>query len=144
MQNEKISRHQFLRNLGLGGAALVAVYCSGTALTSCTNEGSIAPIPSGGLTLDLTAPANAALKNSGGYVVQNNIVVANVGSGKYVAVTHICSHEQKKEVIFQNNEFYCTAHGARFDTTGKGLNGNGSKGLTVYTATLAGDILTIS
>ncbi|MDP5138941.1 MAG: hypothetical protein NWP83_00555 [Spirosomaceae bacterium] len=49
MQKEKISRHQFLRNLGLGGAALVAVYCSGAALTSCTNEGTIAPAPSGGL-----------------------------------------------------------------------------------------------
>jgi cytochrome b6-f complex iron-sulfur subunit len=128
----------------LGGAALVAVYCSGTALTSCTNEGTIAPALSSGLTLDLTAAANAALKNVGGYTVQNSIVVVNVGGSNYVAVTHICSHDQKKEVIFQNNEFYCTAHGARFDLTGKGLNGNGSKGLTVYTATLASDILTIS
>ena len=37
MQNEKISRHQFLRKMGLGGSALLAVYCAGT-LSSCENE----------------------------------------------------------------------------------------------------------
>lgn len=144
MQKEKISRHQFLRSLGLGGAALVAVYCSGAGLSSCTNEGTVAPAPSGGLTLDLNATANAALKNSGGYIVQNEIVVANVGNGNYAAVTLVCSHEQRKEVTFRSGEFYCTAHGARFDTTGKGLNKDGSKGLTVYTVTVNGNTLTVS
>jgi cytochrome b6-f complex iron-sulfur subunit len=144
MKKDKISRHQFLRSLGLGGSALMAVYCVGSTLTSCTNEGSIAPAPSGGLTLDLSASSNSALQTAGGYIVVNEIVVANVGNGKYVAVTHICSHEQKREVIFRNNEFYCTAHGARFDTTGKGLNGNGSKGLTIYTTSVNGSTLTIS
>jgi cytochrome b6-f complex iron-sulfur subunit len=144
MQNDKISRHNFLRSLGLGGSALVAVYCTGATLTSCTNEGTIAPAPGGGLTLDLSSNANSALQSVGGFIVTNQIVVANVGNGKYVAVTHICSHEQKREVTFRNNEFYCTAHGARFDTNGKGLNANGSKGLTVYTTTLSGNTLTIS
>lgn len=140
MQNEKISRHQFLKKLGLSGASLMAVYCASSTLSSCTNESSIAP--SGKLTLDLTDAANSALTKSGGFLVKNSIVVANI-NGKYVAVTQVCSHEGKKQVTFQNGEFYCTAHGARFDTNGKGLNANGRGGLTVYTTTLSGNTLTI-
>jgi cytochrome b6-f complex iron-sulfur subunit len=53
--------------------------------------------------------------------------------GSYVAVTLICSHEQRKQVTFtSSNEFLCTAHQARFDTMGMGLNANGSKGLKTY------------
>lgn len=140
MQNEKISRHQFLKKLGLSGASLMAVYCASSTLASCTNESSIAP--SGKLTLDLTDAANSALTKSGGFLVKNSIVVANI-NGKYVAVTQVCSHEGKKQVTFQNGEFFCTAHGARFDTSGKGLNANGRGGLTVYTTTLSGNTLTI-
>lgn len=143
MQKEKISRHQFLKSMGLGGSALVAVYCASTALSSCTNE-SGAVIPAGGLTLDLTSSANAALKITGGFVVQNSIVIANIGGGKYVAVTQVCSHEGKKQVIYQNSEFYCTAHGARFDTAGKGLNANGKGGLKTYTVSVSGNTLTLS
>lgn len=141
MNNEKISRNQFLKSLGLGGAALVAVYCSSTALSSCTNEG-VSPSPVTSFTVDLSA--NAALKNTGGFIVQNGVVIANVGSGKYVAVTQTCSHEGRKQVTFQNGEFYCTAHGARFDTTGKGLNANGKAGIKVYTTTVNGNTLTIA
>ena len=136
---EKLSRHAFLRSLGFGGSALMAVY-----LSSCVNE-SVNPGNSNGsrFTLDLTAAANSALLNAGGYVISNNIVVANVGNGSYAAVTRTCSHEGQKQVIFNNGEFLCTAHGARFSTTGQGLNGNGSRGLTTYPVSVAGNILTI-
>jgi cytochrome b6-f complex iron-sulfur subunit len=144
MQTEKISRHQFLRNLGLGGAALVAVYCAGAGLSSCTNESNVTPMPMGGFTLDLSDVANAALKNAGGYVIKNDVVIANVGSGSYAAVTLVCTHENLKQVTYKNNEFYCTAHGARFSNDGKGLNDKGKKGLTVYKTSLSGTTLTIS
>lgn len=140
MQNDNISRHQFLRKLGLGGAALMAVYCAGTGLSSCTNE----PIgPSNtSFTIDLNDAANSALAKSGGYIIKNSVVIANTGNG-YVAVTQICSHEGQRQIIFQNGEFYCTAHGARYNTSGKGLNANGNRGLTVYPISVSGNILTI-
>lgn len=136
---EKLSRHSFLKSIGLGGSALMAVY-----LSSCVNESVNPNNNSGaGFTLDLTAAANSALLTTGGYVVANNIVIANVGNGSYAAVTRTCSHEGQKQVIYTNGEFFCTAHGARFNTTGQGLNGNGSRGLTTYSVTVSGNILTI-
>ncbi|MES2520382.1 MAG: Rieske 2Fe-2S domain-containing protein [Bacteroidota bacterium] len=143
---ERISRNDFLKSLGLKGAALLAVYCSGATLTSCQNEAAgITPDAAVGtalLTLDLTT--TTALKTIGGYVQSNNVVVAQVSAGKYIAVTQICSHEGQKQVVFKSGEFYCTAHGARFDTAGKGLNGNGSGGLKVYTVTVTGTTLKVT
>lgn len=142
--SEALSRHQFLRQLGFQGAALMAVYCAGQTLTSCSGSEGVTPAPlSSAITVDLTSAANAALKTVGGYIVTNNVVVANTTQG-YVAVTVVCSHEGEKKVRLQNNEFYCPEHGARYDLNGKGLNANGNRGLTVYKVTQSGNTLTIS
>ncbi|MBK9933666.1 MAG: Rieske 2Fe-2S domain-containing protein [Cytophagaceae bacterium] len=133
---EKISRNDFLKKLGFTGASLFALY----SLDSCVNEGSVNPAT---VTVDLSSSQYSALTKSGGYVVVNNMVVANNG-GTYVAATISCSHEGKKQMTFRNGEWYCTAHGARFNTAGKGLNSNGSKGLTIYTTSLTGNTLTIT
>ena len=83
------------------------------------------------------------MAKSGGYVIWNNIVVANA-NGTYIAATLTCSHEGKKAITFRNGAWYCTAHGARFDAQGKGLNKEGNKGLIVYKTTVTGTILTFS
>jgi nitrite reductase/ring-hydroxylating ferredoxin subunit len=95
------------------------------------------------LTIDLTSSAAAALKNVSGYIAQSGIVVAQVSQGTYVAVTQTCSHEPKKNIIFNKTEFYCTVHGARFDLTGKGKNSFGSRGLTVYKVATDGKTLVV-
>lgn len=143
-KTDSLSRHQFLRQLGFQGASLFAVYCAGQSLTSCSKGAGITPSPlASSITVDLASTANAALKTVGGYIVTSNVVVANTTQG-YVAVTVVCSHEGEKRVQLRNNEFYCSAHGARYDLAGKGLNSEGSRGLTVYTITQSGTILTIS
>ncbi len=142
-KEEAISRTKFLKTLGLNGAALfAATYCAG-ALTSCTNENG-AVNPTTGTTVDLSNAANSKLNTKGNYIIINNIVVANTSDGKFVAVPLTCSHEGRKEVTYRTNEFYCTAHGARFDNAGKGLNSDGRGGLKLYTVTQNGNILTIS
>ena len=66
-------------------------------------------------------------------------------AGTYVAATVVCSHEGQRQVTFTNaNEFYCTAHGARYDPSGKGLNAEGSRGLKTYTVTQSGNTLRIT
>jgi Rieske Fe-S protein len=95
------------------------------------------------LTIDLNSSAATALKKVGGYVAQSGIVVAQVSAGVYVAVTQTCSHEPKKQVIFNVSEFYCTAHGARFDLTGKGKNSFGSRGIAVYKVATDGSTLIV-
>ncbi|GAB3890153.1 hypothetical protein GCM10028803_00660 [Larkinella knui] len=110
---------------------------------SCSKSADVTPAPlTSPVTVDLTSPTNSALKTVGGYIVTSNIVVANTAKG-YVAVTVVCSHEGQKKVQLRNGEFYCPEHGARYDLTGKGLNSEGRRGLTVYTVTQSGNVLTI-
>jgi cytochrome b6-f complex iron-sulfur subunit len=133
-----MNRLDFLKSVGLTGAALLA------ALTSCHPENeAVSPLGPVDFDLDLTDPANISLQQAGGYVIQYGVVVARTGQEKYVAVTQTCSHEGQQQVIFKNGEFYCTAHGARYDTAGKGLNTNGKRGLTTYRTEQIGSILRV-
>ena len=96
------------------------------------------------LTIDLNSSDYKALANVGGYIIQSRIVVAQVSSGVYAAATQTCSHEPRNRVVFRNNEWYCTDHGARFSLNGAGLNQRGSRGLSVFKVTQEGSILYIS
>ena len=141
---DALSRNQFLRQLGFQGAALLTVYCAGQTLTSCSKGAGITPAPlTGVVTVDLTSSANAALLKQGGYIITNSLVVANTSKG-YVAVTVVCSHEGQRQVQLRSDQFYCSAHGALYDLSGKGLNSLGNSGLTVYTIKQSGNTLTIS
>ena len=138
-QQEKIKRNEFLKKLGFSGAALFALY----TLDSCQNESNVAPL-AGDITVDLADASNAQLKTNGGYVIKNGVVIARVNATTYIAATLTCSHEGKTQITFKNNEWYCTAHGARFDQTGKGLNTEGKKGLKMYQTTLLNSTLTVT
>ncbi len=141
MQTEHISRNEFLKKIGFTGAALVALYCTSSACKS----NAVSPSPQGDVTIDLSATANAALKNNGGYVIiqANNIIVARSLQGNIIAATLICSHEGLKKMTYKSGQFYCTEHGAQFDNSGNGLNSEARGGLTIYPTTLSGNILTI-
>ncbi len=133
-----LTRTDFLKSAGFGGAALMLLLtaCSKTDVTPA----SLGPVD---FTLDLSQPDTAALAKPNGFIVSNGVVVARSMLGTYVAATHTCSHENRQEVYFQNNEFYCNVHGARFDTAGKGLNSFGSRGLTIYKTELSGTNLRV-
>ena len=156
-----MTRYEFLKSMGFTGAALMA------ALTSCisqedtyvpvtridasavtpvtpvmpaTPNTNISSIMNPILKIDL---ATSAIKNVGAYIIQSNIVVAQVSAGAYAAVTNLCSHEPKRQVIFSQGEFYCTAHGARFDLKGVGLNSTGRNGINAYKVATDGKILVV-
>ncbi|WP_435356021.1 (2Fe-2S)-binding protein [Emticicia sp. SJ17W-69] len=95
------------------------------------------------LKIDLTSTTYAKLKTVGGYVVVSGVVVALSKANTYVAATVTCSHEPKNRIIYSNNEWYCTDHGARFSLTGTGLNNNGRKGLAVYKVATDGKTLVV-
>ena len=141
MEN-KIKRLEFLKSLGLKGASLLAVYCGVSTLSSCKNE-SVAPASSVDFSLDLTNATYSKLNTVGNYVIANGIVIARVSSTGFAAVTQVCSHENKANVIYSGGGFYCTQHGATFSTTGAGTNANGSKGIKAYQTSLSGTSLRI-
>lgn len=132
-----MTRKEFLNTLGLGAAFILTTNC----LSSCSKENN-GPID---FTMDLSDPSNASLATNGNYVVRNGAVVARTINGDLVAATVTCSHEGEKQVQYDksNNNFHCTAHDARFDLQGSGLNGNGSKGLTIYQTSVSGNILRV-
>jgi nitrite reductase/ring-hydroxylating ferredoxin subunit len=132
-----MERRDFLEKLGIGAAFVLTSACLG----SCKKD-AVTPAD---FTVDLNAAGNAALKTNGGYIVTNGVVVARTMGGEYVAATVTCSHEPRKQIIYEKNanEWVCTEHDARFDISGKGLNSKGSKGLTVYQTSLTGTSLRI-
>ena len=146
--NEKMNRMEFLKSLGLKGASLFAVYCAASGLSSCVNESMDPTNPTGDtgneLILDLNSAAYSKLNTVGNYVVVSGIVIARVSTSSFAAVTQVCSHEGRRQVVFNAGEFYCAAHGARFDTAGKGLNSTGSRGLKTYVTTLDGTTLKVT
>ena len=146
--NEKMNRMEFLKSLGLKGASLFAVYCAASGLSSCVNESMDPTTPTGGtgneLSLDLTSATYSKLNTVGNYVVVSGIVIARVSASSFAAVTQVCSHEGRRQVVFNAGEFYCAAHGARFDTAGKGLNSTGSRGLKTYATVLDGTNLKVT
>jgi cytochrome b6-f complex iron-sulfur subunit len=139
-----ISRAQFLKSMGITGAALVAALCMG-GLASCSKS-DVKPSGSKDFTINLDEAAYTSLKTVGNFLVVQEVVVVCTAANTYVAVTVICSHEGQKQVAYRkaSNDFYCSAHGANFDINGKGKNSTGSGGLTVYKAVLTGNNLRIS
>lgn len=84
--------------------------------------------------VDLTSSAASPLNNTGGYILANSnaIVIGRAASGDYVAATTTCTHEPKRQVIFNKTEYFCTAHGARFSFTGATLNTVARSPISVY------------
>ena len=146
--NEKMNRMEFLKSLGLKGASLFAVYCAAAGLSSCVNESMDPTNPTGGtgneLLLDLNSAAYTKLNTVGNYVIVSGIVIARVSTTTFAAVTQVCSQEGRRQVVFNAGEFFCAAHGARFDTAGKGLNSTGSRGLKTYATLLEGTTLKVT
>ncbi len=144
-----MDRRNFLETIGIGAAFALTATC----LQSCKHDpveptaGSTNgnPNTANSFTVNIEDPANAGLKRTGGYVIVKGIVIAKDLNGNYVAATQVCSHEGRAQVIFSNvlNEFYCSAHGARFTTAGKGVNIEGRAGLKVYKTALEGTLVRI-
>jgi len=134
-----MKRKEFIEKLGLGAAFVLTSTCLG----SCTADGSHLPDGPVDLSLDLDDPSYAALTDNGGYIITDGVVVARDISGNLIAATIVCSHEGRKEIIYKDEEWFCTAHNARFDLQGNGLNGNGEGGLTIYNTELNGSTLRI-
>jgi Rieske Fe-S protein len=131
---------------GTTGTTTTGTTTTGTTTTSVsgviTTE-ELNKITSTKLKIDLTLATYAKLKTAGGYMVIGSYVVALSKANTYIAATITCSHEPKKQMIYSNNEWYCTAHGARFSLAGAGLNTNGKKGLAVYKVVTDGKTLVV-
>jgi cytochrome b6-f complex iron-sulfur subunit len=140
-----MERNEFLRLLGTAGLAV----CAGCSLESCSSSSD--PSPSSGptgidFTLDLTAPANAALLTDGGAVYKSGVIVVCLSAAMqvYTAVSQACTH-QGTTIGFDvtNGNFLCPNHGSRFSTAGAVVNGPAIASLKKYNTTLTGTELRV-
>lgn len=148
-QQQPIKRGEFLRNLGLSSAALMAFYCMGT-LTSCSkgsDDPDPEPTPDLDVTLDLTQADYRALQTVGGYTYYEDILIARVKSDTYVALSKICTH-QSSTVFYRpaTNDVYCPTHGSEYTTAGVVTvpAESGQKNLTQYKTSVSGNSLRIT
>ncbi len=137
INQNSISRKDFLMNLGIGGSALVAI------LTSCTNS-SVSPANPGTSTFDLT---NTLLKIND-YVYSGSIIIARISAGNtptsFVAISKACTHEGTTVTYKGNGVFYCSNHGAEFNNSGTVTKGPANRNLTKYTVAITGNVLSFS
>ncbi len=132
-----MQRREFLEKLGIGAAFAITTSC----FQSCKKDDTATAAVDFTLNLD----DNVSLLTKGNYIIKNNVVVAYGTDGNYYACTVVCTHEDLKKMTYKKttNEFFCTEHDARFDLTGKGLNKEAEKGISVYKTTLTGKNLRI-
>jgi cytochrome b6-f complex iron-sulfur subunit len=137
----ELTRGQFLKQLGLNGATLMAIYCMGT-LSSCSKKVDPAPIVTPPVVipptkidfvLDLTSTDFKSLKTEGEFVIKDTIIIANAKGGKYVALTKECTH-QGSAVAYRsaNDDFKCPLHGSEFNTDGSVKGGPATAALKIY------------
>lgn len=135
LTQESISRKDFLRSIGLGGAALMAV------LASCKSADSVAP---SGVSIDIST----TIKNVGDYTYSSGVIIARVNAGSaassFVALAKACTHEGTTVTYQGNGIFYCPNHGAQFSSTGSVTRGPANSSLSKYAVTITGSTLTIS
>lgn len=136
-----MERRDFLEKLGIGAAFVLTTSC----FQSCKKDDDTPSVTPGAVDFTVDLNVETALKTKGNYIVKNNTVVAFGNDGRYYAATLVCSHEDLKKVTYNKatNEYFCTEHEARFDLTGKGLNKEGSKNLTIYQTALTGATLRV-
>jgi cytochrome b6-f complex iron-sulfur subunit len=141
-----MTRRDYIQKVLTGGTTLLVIpavlnSCSKNANPDNSGDGN-----TGGntLTIDLTNPTYAALNNTGGSVVVQNIIVANTSAG-YVALDSICTH-QGCTIGYSStsNNFPCPCHGSVFSTTGSVVNGPAAVAVKSYLVSKSGNILTIT
>jgi cytochrome b6-f complex iron-sulfur subunit len=137
-----MKRRDFLNNvraaIGIGGVVQTFESCS-------KNEGTPAQPSPSGLTIDLSSPANSALKTTGGFILSKGIFVICTAPSAYTALSSICTH-QGCTVNFNSSskQFSCPCHGGMFDISGKVLVGPPTSPLPKYSVLVNGNNLTVS
>ncbi|MEI6817180.1 MAG: Rieske 2Fe-2S domain-containing protein [Bacteroidota bacterium] len=139
-----MDRKEFLVKLGLGVAAIAFM----DTLQGCSKN---TPSPNNApaalnvnFTFLLTDATYAALRNVGGYVYTNGVIVARTATNTYIAVAQACTHAGCDVVYeLQQNDFYCPCHGSVFNASGAVTVGPASYSLQLMTVKVTGNSVNV-
>jgi cytochrome b6-f complex iron-sulfur subunit len=137
-----MDRKEFLSLVGPAAAGILFASCFSACKKDDDDGGkNTSPVD---FTIDLNASSNAPLKNNGGFVVTNGVIVARTSSGNYIAVQSACTHQGSTlQYDNSNNRFHCSNHGSNFSTSGAVINGPASSALAQYNTEVNGSSLRI-
>ena len=138
-----MNRKDFFKTsaLMLAGLGSVSAFLESCAKASAGPSG-----PAADFTVDLSASANAALKNVGGSIYSNGVLVTRTSSADlgFVAVSQTCTHNGCTVAYNAGSQnFVCPCHGGTYDLGGNVTGGPPPSPLTKYNVTRAGNILTV-
>ena len=144
-----MNRRDVVQKIVLGGAVLILVP---TVLKSCTKDSATDPVintggnpPGTKINLDLSLADNSSLNATGGSKIVQSIIVINTGSGSFVALSSVCTHEGcTVGYDSPSGNVKCPCHGSVYATTGSVITGPAPIALKSYPVSKTGNILTIS
>jgi cytochrome b6-f complex iron-sulfur subunit len=144
MPCQSCSRREFL--FGTCKVMVAGVALSG--LQSCSSPNAFVKGP---IRIDITDPANAVLARVGGAVYiadpndsQRPIIVFRAATDGVIAISSRCTHQGGPVGLPVNSIGTCPWHGSQFDIHGKVVTGPATSSLNTFTATISGNIVTIS
>ena len=134
LSHTTMPRQEFFRLVGTSVGAIILTRCLGGCAGQAGGDPTPDPSQKVDFTLRLDDKLNENLKVKGGYVVANNVIVAQTKDGQFVAVSAKCTH-QGTELVYKSteNQFYCPLHLSRFNTAGEVIVGPATQPLTRYT-----------
>ena len=151
--NNYCNRREFVKDT-LTGISTVAFGSFMLVNQSGCSEGSpTAPINNSDetITVDLSSSENSALAMIGGTLALGANVLDSKGILLYrqsdtnvLAFSRNCTHNGCTIGSFQNGTSACPCHGSQFDTSGSVVNGPAVNPLSQYSATITGNIVTIT
>lgn len=132
-----MDRHAFFRLVGTSVGAILLTRCASGCAGPNNPDPAAANGPNSGriidFTINLNDKVNENLRTKGGYVIINDMIVAQTKDGQYVAVAANCTH-QGTQLVYKpaDNQFYCPLHLSRFDAMGKVVVGPATQALRQY------------
>ena len=148
-----ITRREFVTTSVTGLKTIALGTFTVALINACSSENSnpVSSTGSGSITVDITASANSALQNIGGTVAlgsnkvdSKGVFVIRVSESEVTAYSRNCTHQGCTVSAFQGAKAKCGCHGSEFNKSGQAVTGPATRSLTKYTATLEGNIITIS
>lgn len=134
-----LDRRQFFSLVGTSVGAVILSHC----LSGCSAAkddvkpgGTTGSNPGTGklnLSLNLNDAANAKLKQNGGFIYQNGLIVARTKDGQFLAVSQACTHAGTTvQYDAANNRIHCPDHGSNFKNDGSVINGPAGSPLKAF------------
>ena len=136
-----MERKEFLKKtFALCGLSLIPI----GVMESCSKQSFAGP-SNVNFTIDLTNSANVGLVAVGGALLVNGVIVVHQNAGTYDALSATCTHAGcTVSYDARSSMIICPCHGGTYSvSTGAVLGGPPPSGLTKYTVTQSGNILTV-